>query len=216
MKVVFLGAPGVGKGTYASRIGPVLKMVHISTGDLVRKEIKDNSSLGRKIKKYNDKGLLVPDQIITEMLKKRLRGVRGFILDGFPRTVRQAEMLEKIAKIDRVININLREDILIEKLSSRRVCKQCGEIYNIADINRHGIHMPPILPKRDMICDKCSGPLYQRGDDREQVIRERLKIYKKQTKPLIEYYKVKGLLRDFQVTGGPEEMVPKIIKLIKA
>jgi adenylate kinase len=219
MKLVFLGAPGVGKGTYASRIGPLLGIPQISTGDLVTNEIKNKTPLGEKIKEYNDRGLLVPDEIITDMLKERLRQGdtgKGFILDGFPRTLKQAELLEKITEIDMVININLREDILIEKLSGRRICRGCGEIYNIADINRGSIRMPPILPKRPGICDKCGGEIYQRDDDRESVIKERLEVYRKQTEPLIEYYRTKGLLKDFFVTGGPDEMVPRLIELIKS
>ena len=218
MKLVFLGPPGVGKGTYASRIGPILGIPQVSTGDLVRKEIRDGSLLGKKIKEYSDKGLLVPDSIITEMLRKRLEerdARKGFILDGFPRTLVQAEMLGKTTPLDAVININLREDILVRKIAARRVCRNCGEIYNVADIREGRIHMPPLLPKREGICDKCGGELYQRDDDREAVVRERLEIYSKQTKPLVEYYKKKGLLKEFHVTGGPEQMVPQLLKLIR-
>ena len=218
MKLVFLGPPGVGKGTYASRIGPILGIPQVSTGDLGRKEIRDGSLLGKKIKEYSDKGLLVPDSIITEMLRKRLEerdARKGFILDGFPRTLVQAEMLGKTTPLDAVININLREDILVRKIAARRVCRNCGEIYNVADIREGRIHMPPLLPKREGICDKCGGELYQRDDDREAVVRERLEIYSKQTKPLVEYYKKKGLLKEFHVTGGPEQMVPQLLKLIR-
>lgn len=218
MKLVFLGPPGVGKGTYASRISPLLGIPQISTGDLVRTEIKLGSPLGKKIKEFHDKGLLVPDNIITSMLKKRLQQKdckEGFILDGYPRTLPQAEMLDMISRIDSVINLNLPDEVLVKKIAARRVCRDCGNIYNIADIRQGEIHMPPLLPKKEGVCDKCSGHLYQREDDKEKVVRERLEIYKKQTQPLIDYYRKKKLLKDFYVTGGPEKMVPKIFELIR-
>lgn len=219
MRLVFLGAPGVGKGTYASRVGPKLGIPQISTGDLVRKEIKEESPLGKRIKQYSDSGGLVPDEIITDMLKKRLEGKdakKGFILDGFPRTTPQAKALEKITSIELVVNINLREDILVRKIAARRVCRECGEIYNIADIRESGIVMPPLLPKKPGVCDKCGGSIYQRDDDMEAVVKGRLDLYKKETQPLIDFYKKKGLLKEIQVIGGPDVMVPKIIELIKS
>jgi len=217
MKLIFLGAPGVGKGTYASRVSPKLGIPQVSTGDLVRKEIKEGTGLGKSIKEYSDKGLLVPDKIITEMLKKRLGesdAKKGFILDGFPRTLKQARALEGITGIDLVININQKDSIIIQKIAARRVCRKCGEIYNIAHIKEGGIDMPPVLPKKEGACDKCGGELYQRGDDREEVVRERLGVYKEQTKPLTDYYRKKGLLKEITVTGPPEIMVPKIMKLL--
>lgn len=217
MNLIFLGPPGVGKGTYASRISPLLGIPHISTGDMFRDEVKRGSDLGKKAQEFMEKGLLVPDEIVFEMLKKRLQqqdARKGFILDGFPRTHPQAELLEKITTIEKVININLREQVLIQKIAARRVCKNCGEIYNIADIREGEIHLPPLLPKKEGVCD-CGGELYQRDDDKEDVVRERLEVYKKQTQPLIDFYRKQGLVRDFQVTAGPEQMVPKIIELIK-
>jgi len=218
MKLIFLGAPGVGKGTYASRIGPQMGIPQISTGDLVRKEIKEQTELGGRIKEYSDKGLLVPDEIVTEMLKRRLEEddtKEGFILDGFPRTIKQAELLEGITGIDLVININLREDVLIRKIAARRVCRECGDTYNIADIQEDGINMPPLSPKKEGVCDKCGGSIYQRDDDKEDVVKDRLSIYQKETSPLIEYYRKKGILKEFQVVAGPEKMVPKLIELIR-
>lgn len=217
MKFIFLGAPGVGKGTYASRISPQLGIPQISTGDLVRKEIKQRSELGEKVKEFSSKGLLVPDEIIIEMLEKRLQEPdckKGFILDGFPRTLPQAQALEKITNIDKVINISLREDIIVRKIAARRVCQECGEVYNIADIHEGDIHMPPLAPKREGVCDTCGGSLFQREDDKEAVVKDRLDVYKKQTAPLIDHYKKKGLVIDFEVTGGPDKMVPKLLKLI--
>jgi len=213
-----LGPPGVGKGTYASLIGPILGIPQISTGDLVRKEIKDSSSLGIEIKELVGKGGLVPDEMVTEMLKNRLQeedAQKGFILDGFPRTLKQAELLENITDIDVVLNIRLQENIIIRKISARRVCKQCGNIYNIADIREGEIHMPPILPKKEGVCDKCGGELHQREDDKEAVVQERLDVYKKQTQPLIDYYREKGTLKDIDVLGPPEMMVDRFLELLK-
>ncbi|MEM5871833.1 MAG: adenylate kinase [Candidatus Aenigmatarchaeota archaeon] len=218
MRLIFLGAPGVGKGTYASRISKELGIAHISTGDLLREEVKNETQLGKKAKVYMEKGELVPDELVNKILKERLKKKdceKGFILDGYPRTIEQAKELEKITKIDLVLNITLKKEILIKKISARRICKNCGKIYNIADINEDGIRMPPILPKKEGICDDCGGELYQRPDDDPKVIEERLKVYEKQTKPLIDYYKKKGLLKEVKVTGGPELMVPKIIEMIK-
>lgn len=218
MRIIFLGPPGSGKGTYSSRIAPQLKIPHISTGDLFRNEIERGTGLGKKIKNIIDAGNLVPDDIVMQVLKERMSKPdckNGFILDGFPRTLNQAKALDKIAKIDIVINLVLPDNILIKKISARRQCRKCGEIYNLADIREGDIHMPPILPKKQGICDKCGGELYQRDDDREKVVRERLGVYKKQTAPLIDYYKKKGLLRDIRVVGGPEIMVPKIMAILK-
>ncbi len=215
MKAIFLGPPGVGKGTYASRIAPQLGIAHISTGDLLRAEMANGSGLGKKAKGFIEKGQLVPDGLVIDMLLKRLKEVdcrKGFILDGFPRTVFQAESLDKNLKMDVVINIMLRDDFLIEKISARRQCRNCGKIYNLADINRDGISMPPILPKKPGVCDECGGQLYQRDDDKTGTAKQRLEIYKKQTAPLIEYYREKGLLKEVKVIGGPEIMVPVVIK----
>jgi len=215
MKAIFLGPPGVGKGTYASRIAPQLGIAHISTGDLLRAEIKNGTALGKEADEHISKGHLVPDELVIDMLLKRLKKPdcrKGFILDGFPRTIQQAEALEKNLKMDVVINLSLSDDILIEKISARRQCRNCGNIYNLADIHRNGINMPPILPKKPGVCDKCGGGLYQRDDDKAETVKQRLEVYKKQTAPLIEHYKKKGLLKEVKVIGGPDVMVPVIIK----
>ncbi|MCD6477371.1 MAG: adenylate kinase [Candidatus Aenigmarchaeota archaeon] len=218
MNIIFLGPPGSGKGTYSSRIKDILHIPHISTGDILRNEIKNNTEIGKKAKEYCDKGELVPDDIILEILKKRLSqedAKNGFILDGFPRTISQAQSLEKFAKIDVALNLVIPEDILIEKLTSRRVCEKCGAIYNIANINRNGIKMPPMLPEKPGICDKCGGKLIQRRDDKEEIIKDRLKVYKEQTEPLIKYYRDKGILVDVKIHGPPEIMVPEILKILE-
>jgi adenylate kinase len=168
------------------------------------------------------RGDLVPDETTIRVLKERLSqpdAAKDFILDGYPRTLGQAEELEKITGIDSVILLNIPEEILIEKLTARRVCSDCGAIYNIADIHRtiNGVEydFPPMLPKRPGICDECGGKLVHRKDDRLQVIQERLEVYKKQTEPLIEFYEKRGLIDDVHVTGGLEEMVPRILEHLK-
>jgi len=218
MQFVFLGPPGVGKGTYASRAGPQLGIPHISTGDIFRAEVKSGSELGNRVKGIMDSGGLVSDKIVIEVLKKRLGqedARKGFILDGFPRTIPQAEALDGVTSINAVMNIDLPEDIIVEKISARRICRNCGDLYNVADINRNGIRMPPMLPKVEGKCDKCGGELYQRDDDKVDVVKERLEAYRKQTSPLIDYYRDKRILIDFRPTAGPDEMVPKIVELLK-
>ena len=221
MKLIFLGPPGAGKGTYSSRICEKNKWAHISTGDLLREEVADNTELGMKAKKYMDKGSLVPDEIVINMLKNRLEKddcKKGFILDGFPRTIEQTEALDKITKIDAVINLVIPEWVLVKKILARRTCEECGDIYNIADIKfgpNNKYEMPPVSPKVEGICDKCGGRLVSRSDETEEVIKNRLKIYNEETEPLIKYYKEKNLLTNVDVTGSPEVMVPKILNVLK-
>jgi adenylate kinase len=210
MKMILLGPPGAGKGTYASRLTAILGIPHISTGDIVRDEIKAQTELGKTIREYSDKGELVPDEIIIRLLTKRLRKPdceRGFILDGFPRTKKQAEALDKISKIDLVINVNVPDDIIIKRLSNRTVCRRCGTIYNKLTLK----------PKINNICDECGGELYQREDDKPEVIQERLNVYRKKTEPLIEYYRKKDLLKNVHCNDlmtPPEVIVEKIKSII--
>lgn len=218
MKKVFLGPPGSGKGTYSKRIAPQKKIPHISTGDLLREHLKKNTEIGKRAKEYMDKGLLVPDEVVIETLKERLAFEdckEGFILDGFPRTINQAKMLQEITEIDAVINLEIPEDILIEKICARRVCKNCGDIYNIADINREGIRMPPMNPRKEGSCDKCGSEIVQRSDDTEEIVKQRLVVYHEQTKPLIDFYFEKRLLRHVRIKGPPEEMVLEILSILK-
>jgi adenylate kinase len=212
MNAIIFGPPGSGKGTYASFIEKQLGIVKISTGDIIREEISNNTKLGKTMKEYSDKGELVPDKIVIEILKKRISKLdsrkKGFILDGYPRTVAQAEALNKIVKIDVIINLNVPDWIIIERLSSRRTCKQCGTAFNIKYYK----------PKIEGVCDKCCGELYQRKDDTEEVIRERIQVYQKQTQPLIKYYKGKIPFVDFECDSPdipPEINAQKILEKLK-
>jgi len=185
LNIIIFGAPGAGKGTYASRLAAELKIASIATGDIFRQEIKEQTSLGKKIEAFVRKGLLVPDEIVVEVLKKRIsqpNSRQGFILDGYPRTVDQAKALERITEIDAIVNLAVPEWVIIERLSNRRICRNCGAIYNIK-------YSPK--PKVDLKCDKCGADVYQREDDKPKVIRERLRVYERQTQPLINYYKKK-------------------------
>jgi len=212
MKIILLGPPGAGKGTYASRLTPTLKLPHISSGNMVRQEIKAQTQLGNLMKEYSDKGKLGPDEIMIKILAKRLKKPdckKGCILDGFPRTIKQAEALEKIMKIDLVINLNVPDQIIITRLSNRLTCKKCGTIYNKLTLK----------PKKDNICDECGGELCQREDDKPEVIQERLNVYRKKTEPLIEYYKKKDLLKDVSCDDlmiPPEVIVEKIKSIINS
>ena len=210
MKIVMLGAPGAGKGTYASRLNVSLGIPHVSTGDMVRDEIKAQTELGKKIKQYSDKGELVPDEIIIHLLADRLKKAdceKGYILDGFPRTINQAEALGKISKIDVVVNLNVPDQIIVTRLSNRVTCKKCGAIYNLLTLK----------PKREGECDKCGGELVQRRDDQPEVIQERLNVYREKTEPLIQYYRKKGLLKDVRcddLMTPPEAIVDQILKIL--
>jgi adenylate kinase len=191
MNIILLGSPGVGKGTYASFIKIKYKLPHISTGDLLRESIEKKTELGLKAKKYYDKGILVPDEITLDLLKQRLTKEdckKGFILDGFPRTIMQAEALDKISKIGVVINFYASEKIILQRLGGRRICKNCKAIFHL--INKK--------PKKEGVCDLCQGMLYQREDEKPDIIKQRLKIYHDQTMPLEEFYKKRGILKEIK------------------
>jgi len=209
MRIVIFGPPGSGKGTYASRLEKRLGIAHISTGDLVREEIRNKTPLGKAIEKYSSSGTLVPDEIITEILKKRLASElsKGFILEGYPRTVGQAKELEKITKIDGVVNLNVPDSVIVKRLSARLQCKNCGAIYN-------EITMKPKIAGK---CDKCGGELFKRVDDQPEVIRERLKVYQEASEPVVDFYRSKNLLKDIindDPNVDPEKVVDQIMKAI--
>ncbi len=210
MKIIILGPQGSGKGTYASRLSPKLRIPHISTGDICREEVKKGTSLGKEIEKYVNAGELVPDEIIISMLKKRLEKEdckNGFILDGFPRTLNQAKELEKIAPPDVALYLDVPEWILLERLTSRVICEKCGKIYNLRTLK----------PKKEGICDICGGKLIRRKDETPEAIKKRLEEYEKKTKPLISYYEEKGILKKVscdKIDIPPEVMVEKILKIL--
>lgn len=220
-KLIIFGPPGSGKGTYSSRLREIFNLEKISTGDIFREEIKKRSKLGKEIERFVKEGRLVPDEIVIEVVNEKIKNLTNFILDGYPRTIEQAEALDKVTKMDAIIKINVHDEILIEKIAGRRICSnpECASIYNIADIKKtiEGITyvLPPILPKNDMKCDKCGSPLIQREDDRSEVIRERLKVYEKQSKPVLEHYRKSGLqFIEVWMNRPLEEIVEKIVKEI--
>ncbi len=212
MKAIIFGAPGAGKGTYSTRLQAKLGVDVIAMGDIFRESVKQNSELGRKVKSYVEKGALVPDNVVVEVLKDRLSKVpkgKGFLLDGFPRTIEQADTLEGITNIDVILLLDVPDEIIIERLSSRRICKNCGAVYNIRFLK----------PKKEGVCDKCSGELYQRADDNPEVIKNRLQVYKNQTEPLIAYYKKKKIPFVVSTTKSldspPEPMVEAMFAELK-
>ena len=188
MKLILLGAPGAGKGSHAKLISNKYKIPQISMGDIIRENIKKGTKLGKELKKFTEKGNLVTDDLVIRLLESRINKKdcsNGYILDGFPRTIAQANALEKITEIDNVLLLDCSEKTVLQRLGGRRNCNKCGEIF-------HVINMPP---KKDGVCDKCGGKLFQRGDDQEKTIKNRLKVYKRKTAPLINFYKKKGLLK---------------------
>ncbi|CAH2058745.1 unnamed protein product [Thlaspi arvense] len=217
---VFLGCPGVGKGTYASRLSSLLGVPHIATGDLVREELSSSGLLSSQLRELVNHGKLVPDEFIISLLSKRLEagkdnGESGYILDGFPRTVTQAEILDGVTNIDLVINLKLREEALLAKCLGRRICSECGANYNVACIDIKGddatprMYMPPLLPPPN-----CESKLVTRADDTEDVVKERLRIYNKMTQPVEEFYKKRGKLLEFELPGGIPESWPRLLRAL--
>ena len=212
MRLVLLGAPGAGKGTQAAFLRERNEGVHISTGDIFRKNLKDETPLGLEAKRYMDQGALVPDELVLKMVSARLSekdaAETGFLLDGFPRTVAQAEFLESFLnkqgkKLDAVLLFGVEDELLVSRLSNRRTCKSCGNIFNLLAMNAHDDKHK---------CPSCGGELYQRGDDNEEVIRKRLKVFHEQTEPLIDFYKNKGLLKvvNAEAADTPEMVYDRV------
>ena len=217
LSLMFLGAPGVGKGTYASRAAPLLGIPQISTGDLIRAEIKAKTPLGAELATFTTAGTLVPDRVVLRMVKDRVAQAdcaKGYLLDGFPRTVAQAETLHAWEPLRLVVNITLKEEFLMQKIMGRRVCSSCNRNYNVAHISQGEYQMPPLLPKHGDAtkCD-CGGKLEQRADDREETVRNRLRVYEKETAPLIGFYSKLGVLRDFDVKKGLDDF-PKLVDMM--
>lgn len=213
MNLILLGPPGSGKGTQAQKIADRYHTPQISTGEILRASVKENTPLGKKAKGFMDQGQLVPDEIVIGIIEERLKSKEceaGFILDGFPRTIAQAKALKAILdrigkKIDLVLNLQVDSEELIRRLTGRRTCKECGAMY-------HVFFSPS---KKEGVCDRCGGQLYQREDDNEETIRARLKEYERQTAPLIQYYEVEKVLQSIQGKGGPEEIFQQIVHLLK-
>lgn len=209
IRVVLLGPPGAGKGTQAKLLQELFEACQISTGEILRKAVAEQSPLGREAAEFINRGALVSDGVILNLVADRVKAKdcqRGFLLDGFPRTVAQAEGLEQLLKpmglkLDCVLSVQVPQQIIIERLSGRRTCRDCGAMY-------HVVFSPS---KKADVCDKCGGTLYQRDDDRKETIEARLKVYETQTMPLISYYRERGLLRDVNGVGSVDEIRSRVV-----
>jgi adenylate kinase len=209
MRLVLLGPPGAGKGTQAEKLSAYFGIPQISTGDILRHNVAQNTELGKKAKSYMDSGQLVPDDLVIQMVEHRLKepdAKKGFILDGFPRTIAQADALLKMTKIDAVLSFFLEPEELIKRNTGRRVCPKDDTVYHVL--------MNP--PKKPGVCDKCGTPLIVRADDREDVVRKRIETYEKQTAPLIKYYRDRGMFREVYATGLIEEIFLRAVEALKA
>jgi len=212
MQIVLFGPPGAGKGTQAKFLSEEFNIPHISTGDILRENVKKGTALGMKAKSYMDKGELVPDQLLNDLVRSRLEEPdtkKGFLLDGYPRTIPQAKALDEIMddlnrKLDAVVNIDVGTNALVRRLSGRRICKSCGASYHV-EFN------PPAVAD---VCNACGGELYQRADDSEVAIKNRLAVYKKQTQPVLDYYKKKGVLIDIDGDREIEEVKADVISAL--
>ncbi len=212
MRLIFLGPPGAGKGTMAKVLSKRYNVAHLSTGDLLRANIQARTSLGKEAASFVDNGKLVPDQLVIEMMRQRLRekdAKPGFILDGFPRTTEQAKALDQLLQeeemeVGHAINFDASDKKIIERLSGRRICGKCGAIY----------HLKNIPPKQPGICDQCGSALIQRKDDAEDTVRKRLEVYRKETAPLIDYYERQKLLRTVPGDLNVDELDPILKKIL--
>lgn len=196
-RIVLLGPPGSGKGTQAVRLAAWLGVPHISTGDLLRSEVEHRTELGAQAQSFMDRGELVPDQLVAEMIRKRLQGATGFVLDGFPRNIKQAEILDGVTPVDRVLHFTLDRTEIVRRLSARRVCPQCGQVYNL-------LFSPP---RQTGICDLCGAKLVQRTDDTPEVIERRIDVqYAREIGPMIDFYKKRSVLREINAHGDIESV----------
>ena len=212
MKIIMLGAPGAGKGTQAKMIADKYGIPHISTGDIFRANIKNGTELGKKAKGYMDQGLLVPDELVVDLVADRIVQddcKNGFVLDGFPRTIPQAEALDEALKklgtsIDYALNIEVPDDNIVTRMSGRRACVSCGATY-------HLVHIPP---KKEGICDRCGAALILRDDDKPETVKKRLAVYHEQTQPLIDYYTEQGVLKTVDGTRSLDEVFQAIVEIL--
>ena len=214
MKIIMLGAPGAGKGTQAQMIAEKFGIPHISTGDIFRANIKNGTELGKKAKEFMDKGLLVPDELTVQLLLDRVANEdckNGYVLDGFPRTIPQADVLDseltKLGdKVDFAVNVDVPDENIVRRMSGRRACLKCGATYHIE-------HIPP---KTEGICDKCGSELVQRDDDKPETVQNRLSVYHEQTQPLIDYYDKKNILKTVDGTKDMQEVFNDIVNILNA
>ncbi len=212
MKIIMLGAPGAGKGTQAKMIADKYQIPHISTGDIFRANIKNGTELGKEAKSYMDKGLLVPDELTVKILLDRVANKdceNGYVLDGFPRTIPQATVLEEALaktgdKIDYAVNVDVPDENIIKRMSGRRACLKCGATYHIE-------HIPP---KKDGVCDVCGEALVLRDDDKEETVKNRLEVYHKQTQPLIDFYSERGVLKVVDGTVDMKDVFASIVAIL--
>ena len=212
MKIIMLGAPGAGKGTQADKICAKYNIPHISTGDIFRANIKNNTELGQKAKSYMDKGELVPDELVVDLVVDRIKAddcTNGYVLDGFPRTIPQAEALDAALaaindKVDYAINVEVPDENIINRMSGRRACVACGATYHI-------VHIPT---KVEGVCDKCGAELILRDDDKPETVKYRLNVYHEQTQPLIDYYTAKNVLHEVDGTKAMEDVFSSIVSIL--
>ncbi len=212
LRLVLVGPPGAGKGTQASRISARYQIPHVATGEILRENVRNETELGQKAKGYMDKGELVPDELIIDMVRERLAEAysdNGFVLDGFPRTVAQAQALEQVLDeldqaLDVVVRMAISEDEVLRRITGRRVCQDCGAVY----------HVEADPPEQEGVCDQCGGDLVQREDDTEQIVRDRLSGYREQTQGVVSFYEDRGMLRDVDAEGKPDEVTERLFDVL--
>ena len=212
MRLILLGPPGSGKGTQANLLRDKFQIPKISTGDILRAAVQQGTPLGQKARQYMDQGELVPDAIVVDLIKERIQEAdcrEGYVLDGFPRTLVQAQKLEEMLAaagqpLDAAINLEVDQSVILERLSGRRTCKQCGAMF----------HLRSRPPRQEGVCDNCGGPLYQRPDDNPETILKRLEVYEKETAPLIAFYQQRGLLKTVKGSGSMEEIFHQLCSLV--
>jgi len=208
-RIIFLGPPGAGKGTQAEKLSKYLGIKKISTGDILREAVYNGTDLGKKAKEYMERGELVPDDIMIGLIEEAIGSERNFILDGFPRTLKQAESLDDMLSkknlcITHVLLMNVPDEEIITRISKRRICPKCQTVYNL-------VYNPP---KNDETCDRCGEKLVQRKDDSEEVVKNRLRVYKESTQPIVGFYEVRGLVRVIEGSGTPEEVFKRITEVL--